>query len=126
MSGIPSNMNALGSIMQSQISSNEKAKTDQARENQEAQDARRIARLSEQQTDEVEETEATDDVFVRREDQRKRDGSDARDTWERHKSDNLYHNQEQEPEPEQNQKTDELNITDSDDQDGGKIIDLSV
>ncbi len=125
MSGIPSNMNVLGSIMQSQVSSNEKAKADQAKENQETYDSRQIARMTEQQTDEVEETEATDDVFVRREDEESRDGGDARDTWERHRSQKIYHEDDSEGDSENG---DVSNSSDSmpPESDNGGIIDVSV
>ena len=129
MSGIPSNMNALGSIMQAQVSAKEKAKTDQARESQEAEDSRRIARLTQQQTDEVEETEATDDVYVRREDERTRDNTDARDTWEHHKSKKIYHTEDEnqkQQEAEQEEGESGGSTDNPSNEDGGNIIDVSV
>lgn len=117
--------------MQSQVSANDKAKTDETNENQKTYEKRQIARMSEQQTDEVEETQATEDVYVRREDERQRDGRDARDTWEHHKKEKLYHEKEQE-EPSDN--TDEISMADStetetgpdEEQSGGQHIDVSI
>ena len=121
-------MNALGSIMQSQVSSNEKAKSDQARENQETYDSRQIARMTEQHKDEVEETEAADDVFVRREDEKRRDGDDARDTWDRHKAEKLYHLDDEESPEESSEEQSETPDDESDTEppEEGSIIDLSV
>ncbi len=88
MTNIPPNANMIGSIMQSQITSSETAKSQDARRNQRARESKELARLSEQQQDEVENTEQTDEVIVRREGERQRDGQDARDTYEQHEKSN--------------------------------------
>ena len=93
MTNIPPNASIIGSIMQSQISSSETAKSQDARRNQRARESKELARLSEQQQDEVEDTEQTDEAIVRREGERQRDGQDARDTYEQHQkstTQNLY------------------------------------
>jgi len=92
MSSIPENI--IGSIFQANVSSTDKAKTDQAQRNKQARDARKMARLAEQQETEVEDTEHTDQLRVNREDERKRNGQDARDTYDAHEQNNpakLYH-----------------------------------
>jgi hypothetical protein len=92
MSSIPENI--IGSIFQANVSSADKAKTDEAQRNKQARDARKMARLAEQQETEVEDTEQTDHVRVNREDERQRNGQDARDTYEAHEQNNpakLYH-----------------------------------
>ncbi len=117
--------------MQSQVSANDKAKTDETTENQKTYEKRQIARMSEQQTDEVEETQATEDVYVRREDERQRDGRDARDTWEHHKKEKLYHDDEQQG---SSDNTDDISGADApkdetgpdEDQSGGLHIDVSI
>ncbi len=125
MSGIPSNMNALGSIMQAQVAANDKAKQGDSKVNQDTYAARQAARVSEQQTEDVEDTEHVDGLTVRREDERQRNGQDARDTWEQHQAEeDLYHSElEQEPSDEKNSQD---NTDNDDDSQQGGHIDLSV
>lgn len=47
-----------------------------------------MARLSEKKQEEVEDAEHVDELVVRREDERQRDGQDARDTYEQHEKNN--------------------------------------
>jgi len=97
MSEISSNINA--SIIQAQVSASETARTEDAQRNKRTRDARELARLADQQKSEVEDTDHTEDVIVRRQDERQRNGQDARDTYEQHlqnESDTLY-NSESEP-----------------------------
>lgn len=93
MSSIPPNSNIVGSIFQSQVSSAETSRSNDAQRNKRAQDARELARQADRKTSEVEDTDHTEDVIVRRQDERNRDGQDARDTWEKHQEnqpDQLY------------------------------------
>ena len=128
MSGIPSNMNALGSIMQAQVASNEKSKQGDAKVNQDTYAARQAAKVTEQQTEDVEDTEHVDGVVVRREDERERNGQDARDTWEQHKTEeDLYHqDSDQQLDDESSQDSADNSEDDSDDNQQGGHIDLSV
>ena len=91
MSSIPPNL--IGAIFQAQVSAAETARNNDLQRNKRAADSRELARLADQTTSEVEDTDQTEDVIVRRQDERRRDGQDARDTWE--------HHQRQEDEPEQ-------------------------
>ena len=84
MSSIPPNANIMGSIVQAQVSASETAKSQDTRKNQRARESKELARLAQQQTDEVENTEQTDEVVVRRQDERNHDGQDARDTYQQH------------------------------------------
>ena len=123
MSGIPSNMNALGSIMQAQVAANDKAKHGDSKVNQDSYAARQAAKISEQQSEDVEDTEQVDGLVVRREDERERNGQDARDTWEQHQSEeDLYHSDQQTPEDDKPND----NSDNPDDTDQGGHIDLSV
>ena len=82
MSSIPPNI--IGSVIQAQLSAAETARKDDAQKNKRTQDARDLARLARQQTSAVENTEHTEDVVVRREDEKQRNGQDARDTYDAH------------------------------------------
>ena len=114
MSSIPENI--IGSIFQTNVSSADKAKTDQAQRNKQARDARQMARLTEQQETEVEDTEHADQLRVIREDERKRNGQDARDTYDAHEQNNpgkIYHangTSETEP-PEDVTPTDHIDLS---------------
>ena len=114
MSSIPENI--IGSIFQTNVSSSDKAKTDQAERNKQARDARQMARLAEQQETEVEDTEHTDQLRVNREDERERNGQDARDTYDAYEQNNpgkLYHangTSETEP-PEDVPPTDHIDLS---------------
>jgi len=85
MSSIPPNANVMGSIVQAQVSASETTKTQDTRKNQRARESKESDKLAQQQTDEVEDTEHADEVVVRRQDDRQRDGQDARDTYQQHK-----------------------------------------
>lgn len=80
MSSIPPNSNIMGSIIQAQNASAQTAGADNVQRNKRARDAKELARLAQQQQDEVEGTEHTDEVVVRRQDERDRDGKDSQDT----------------------------------------------
>ena len=82
MSSIPPNI--IGSIFQAQLSAGEKAKEADAQRNKRTRDARELARLADQHTHEVEDTDHAENLHVHREDERQRDGQDARDTYEEH------------------------------------------
>ena len=84
MSSIPPNANIMGSIVQSQVSASETAKTHDTRKNQRAREKKEAAKLAQQQTDEVENTAQTDEVVVRRQDERPHDGQDAQETYHQH------------------------------------------
>jgi hypothetical protein len=99
-SGIPPNL--AGSIFQAQVSSAETAKSHDTQKNKRAADSRRLAQLADQQQHEVEDTDHAEGLHVHREDERPRDGSDARDTYERQKPDDskkLYNPNQPAPEP---------------------------
>jgi hypothetical protein len=82
MSSIPPNI--AGAILQAQVSAAETAKAADAQRNKRVRDSRQLARLADQQQHEVEDTDHTENVRVNPEDQRRRDGQDARDTYEGH------------------------------------------
>ena len=110
--------------MQAQVSANEKSKQEDSKVNQETYAARQAAKMSEQQTEDVEDTEHVDGLVVRREDERERNGQDARDTWEQHKNEeDLYHTDLDEV------PTDDIvpkEPDSSDDSEQGGHIDLSI
>ncbi len=92
-SGIPPHI--AGSVFQVQISAAETAKAHDAQRNKRARDARELARLADQQQHEVEDADHTEGLYVHREEDRPRDGEDARDTYEghdrqEHSSEKLY------------------------------------
>ena len=76
----------MGSIFQAQVSAAETARKNDAQRNKRTADSRELARLADQTTSEVEDTDQTEEVIVRRQDERQRDGQDARDTWQRHRN----------------------------------------
>lgn len=93
-SSIPPNI--LGSIVQAQVSAGQAAKNENAERNKRADDSRKLAQTHSQKQSEVEESMQTEDVIVQRQDERQRDGQDARDTWEHHRqsqeqAETLYH-----------------------------------
>ncbi len=93
-SSIPPNI--LGSIAQSQISAREVNKNENAERNKKADATRKLNQTHTQKQSEVEESGQTEDLVVHSEDQRRRDGQDARDTYEFHQQmeeqgEGLYH-----------------------------------
>ena len=82
MTDIPTNIT--GSLFQAQFKASESAKKDDARRNKRIADSEELARLADQQTSEVEDADHAEGLNVHREDERKRDGQDARDTYESH------------------------------------------
>jgi len=125
MSEISSNINA--SIIQAQVSASETARTEDTQRNKRTRDARELARLADQQKSEVEDTDHTEDVIVRRQDERQRNGQDARDTYEQHlqnESDTLY-SSESEPEKSPSSTKSELS-PDDDESDPSEHIDLTA
>jgi len=89
MSSIPPNI--IGSVFQAQAASAEAAGKEDSKRNKRLQDSRELIRLADQQQSEVENTEHTDQARVRRQDERERDGQDARDILNAHKSAKIYH-----------------------------------
>ena len=98
MTSIPPNI--IGAIFQTQVSAAESAKTADAQRNQRARNSRQIARLADQQQHEVEDADQAEGLYVHREDERPRDGQDARDMYEQHAS--LKENQNPPPENQKN------------------------
>ena len=89
MSSIPPNI--IGSVFQAQAASAEAARNEDSKRNKRLEDSRELARLADQQQSEVENTEHTDQARVHRQDERQRDGQDARDILNTHKSAKIYH-----------------------------------
>ncbi|MBN2374924.1 MAG: hypothetical protein JXD22_00885 [Sedimentisphaerales bacterium] len=89
MSSIPPNI--IGSVFQAQAASAEAARKEDSKRNKRLQDSRELTRLADQQQSEVEDTEHTDQARVRRQDERERDGQDARDILNAHKTAKIYH-----------------------------------
>ncbi len=83
MSSIPPNI--MGSVFQAQVSAAETARKSDAQRNKRVADSRELARLADQTISEVEDTDQTEEAIVRRQDERKRDGQDAHDTWQQHR-----------------------------------------
>ena len=75
----------MGSIFQAQVSAAETARKNDAQRNKRAADSRELARLADQTISEVEDTDQTEEAIVRRQDEKQRDGQDARDTWQQHR-----------------------------------------
>ena len=91
MSSIPPNI--FGSIIQTQVSAAETARNEEAQRNKKARDSRALAKLADQHESEVENTDQTEEVIVRRQDERQRNGQDAADTYDAHEENqnpNLY------------------------------------
>ena len=82
MSSIPPNI--VGSIFQAQISANETSKNEDSQKNQKARESRERNRLADQQQSEVENTSQTEDVIIRRQDEKEHNGQDARETYDQH------------------------------------------
>ncbi len=89
MSSIPPNI--IASVFQAQVASSETARKEDSKRNKRLQDSRELARLADQQQSEVENTEHTDQARVHRQDERQRDGQDARDILNAHKTAKIYH-----------------------------------
>ncbi len=109
MTNIPPNMHIIGSIYQAQVSANKKAQAQNAQRNKRIQDSKELAKLDNQHNEEVEDTEQTDGVIVQRQDEKPRDGQDAKDTYEKHQELNaeqekLYHSQDNNQETEKKLK----------------------
>ena len=83
MSSIPPNI--MGSIFQAQVSAAETARKSDAQRNKRVADSRELARLADQTISEVEDTDQTEEVIVRRQDEKQHDGQDAHDTWQQHR-----------------------------------------
>ena len=87
----------IGSILQSQISAGEAAKTTDTERNQRVHDSRQLARLADRQKHEVEDTDQTENVVVHRPGDQHKNGKQQRDTFEHEKDaqqDNADNNQE--------------------------------
>jgi len=94
MSSIPPHSGIIGSIAQAQVAAPESAKAADAQRNKRAQDARQLARLADQQEHEVETADQAENLRVHRQDERERNGQDARDTYAAHDKNapaKLYH-----------------------------------
>lgn len=83
MSSIPPNI--MGSVFQAQVAAAETARKNDAQRNKRVADSRELARLADQTISEVEDTDQTEEVIVRRQDEKQHDGQDARDTWQQHR-----------------------------------------
>ena len=106
--------------MQVQLAAKEAAKDAEAKRNKRLHDSRQLARMADQQQHEVENTDQAEGLRVHGEDERQRDGQDARDTYEAHKENveaELYR-----PEPPKTKTEQDA----GDDVAGGEHIDLSA
>ena len=91
MSSIPPNI--FGSIVQAQVSAAETARNEESQRNKKARDSRALAKLADQHESEVENTDQAEELIVRRQDERQRNGQDAADTYDAHEENqnpNLY------------------------------------
>lgn len=80
------------------MAASETAKKADAQRNQRARDSRELARLAEQQRGEVEDTDHAENLIVHGQEDRERDGQDARDMYEQHEKnapEKLYGSDEQ-------------------------------